>query len=310
MAELLISVRDETTSEHGWRSWLAASALQECSPVRIVSGGDEWDPKDIWAGLVFNSPGDGRHLARLRAAGRPSLYHLWLGPLDQGRILEPVLHEPWHRMDTRLKMQAATAVLVDSFAQAAAAQDHYALTPAWAVLRPAPDGQYRNADGLRPNRAAFARLLVVGDMDSAVESAVEHWCVENGIKPERYTREVEILQALHASHEEGIIVLWLYRSSYGERILSACASGVPLVAMATGVVDPTSALAEWIKDAEPETVVQALSRAAKWENGNLRAQIGAATGYDWTGWATQLLAGLRRLALSPAAQYLLPNQGG
>ena len=170
MADLLISVPRETSSEHGIRAWTVAAALREVTSVRIVTENEEWDPKHIWAGIIYNSTGDHQHLARLRATGRPSIYCLALGPLQEGRALDRILDEASHKIATRLKMQAASAVLVDTFAHAQVGQYQYAVTPARIVLPPFPEpvqiGQTERQSFQRPEH-----LLIVGEYDAALGEA-------------------------------------------------------------------------------------------------------------------------------------------
>jgi hypothetical protein len=299
MDHLLISLPNERDSIHGRRAWTITSALAEAAAVRISQDPRDWSIDDVWAGVVFNGPNDLDQLLKLRAAGRPSLYFGTFGPVSEGRLLDTVLQRSDHTLSTRLKMQTASAVHADTFAQALAAQGHYGLTPCWIVSPPAVRSAASPVCPGDKVAAHVRQLYVAGSVCEDVSNALNVWCDAQGwLAP--YSGTEGDLPGRLADRVGDALVVCLGSPFYGDALLETLGYGVPAVVWSTGVVEPLSVLAEWVIAPTADLVLPALERAARWTPQQTWLQAQEVSRYTWDRKCASILAMLRRLRCTSA----------
>lgn len=135
MKPILISLPSDTGGPHGRRAWSLASHLMTHCPCELLVDGAIPRPVPEYRGaVVFDSEHDSRTLRLLHHQGVPAAYCPPLGPVSAGFFVEEELFWYEHILRTRLKMQMAAVVLVDSWAKAEAAEGHYGIPCAWLPL--------------------------------------------------------------------------------------------------------------------------------------------------------------------------------
>lgn len=300
MADLLISMPEYRENEFEHFAWTIASALADATGCKVVTKGENWDARDVWAGVVFDSADDLANLQKLRDTGRACLYVPHLGAISRGVFLDRTMYarEPMLRM--RLKMQAATGVMVSSFEQARVVQDHFGLCAPWIVV-PGPVTRKRRERAGQGPLAEIIGLGMTADQEATVQSFAERCHLSLRV----LESEDACLQYLQSSGPDGVAVLWLSHAFSPLLLMDVCSWGVPIVAASTGAIDRNPVLAEWLT--EDSALEPALERMLQWDGAARRAQQNEASARDWYRWTSETLAALRQLSLSPAGLYLLPE---
>ena len=181
MKPILISLPNDTGGPHGRRAWALASHLMAHCPCELLVDGAIPRPvPEYRAAVVFDSDDDSRTLRLLHHQGVPAAYYPPLGPVCGGFFSEEHLFWYEHILRTRLKMQMAAVVLVDSWAKAKAAEGHYGLSCPWLPL-PGGSAGVRNRPGAdlhwreKTEDGAGGAMLWVVEPAHACEGDVKAW---------------------------------------------------------------------------------------------------------------------------------------
>jgi hypothetical protein len=305
MKPILISLSNNVIGLHESRMWSLASRIMNVAECVTTTDGYWPEQKDGFGGaIVFSSDADHKTLRRMREFGVPVIFYPSFGPVIDGFFSDTCLHFYGHALFTRIRMQLANTVLVDSWHQAKAAQNHFGVSVPYIV---SPGGVAMTKEQLPQNsRSSWcednkAVLWTVDPVDDWAEF-LHNWCKDTdwAYMPARCSWEQAASMARNASEFATPDMIFLPQPQFHPDItLTLLETGVPVLTPDVGLLDfkapnffglPTRPISG-LTVTEPAALspIFETARKAKYEKVKLPSNA------NWDSWEKDVMGTLRTL---------------
>lgn len=256
--DIAVFLPPQPSGIHERRAWLITSMLIEalsCHPVTegyVLKG---LTAKTCSGAIVFNSENDLAIIRHLRDLGIKTLYYPSFGPIQDGAFFDNTLFNWGHRLYTRLKMQSAHTVLVDSMYQAEVAQAHYDVTVPWLVN---PGGGGAGFPRISPQTPP--RVWAIEPCEPYA-SALWNWTTSNGYEAHRSSMSNAYRYV--NTNQDIVFLADRYQAWHPDQLLAWMEIGVPLIIPESHLLTaPPKLLREYDDQADPNGIAEALDWCA------------------------------------------------